>query len=138
MILYEVFDANNVAAQDLQGFFENWPQPPTPERHHQILANSYLALIAREEETNRIVGFINAISDGVFSCYIPLLEVIPEYRNQDIGKTLVSRLLERLDKFYMIDLCCDTNLRAYYEALGFYPVQGMIWRGSSPHAEDAS
>ena len=127
-IQYELFDGDHVKPEELSGFFEGWINPPTPEKHHQILAGSYMVLLARDEDTSRIVGFINAISDGVLSCFIPLLEVLPEYRGKGIGKELVSRLVERLDNFRMVDLCCDEELRGYYETLGFMPGRGMIRR----------
>ncbi len=66
-----------------------------------------------------VVGFVTAISDGVMSAFIPLLEVRPEYRHQGIGTELVRRLLAQLDEFYMVDLCCDADLEPFYRALGF-------------------
>lgn len=67
-----------------------------------------------------VVGFVTAISDGVLSAFIPLLEVLPEYRSKGIGKELVRRLLAQLERFYMVDLCCDAGLEPFYDALGFH------------------
>jgi hypothetical protein len=36
--------------------------------------------LAREAESGRIVGFVTAVGDGVLSAFIPLLEVVPDYR----------------------------------------------------------
>ena len=36
-------------------------------------------MLARDD-AGRVVGFVTAISDGVLSAYIPLLEVLPEYQ----------------------------------------------------------
>jgi predicted N-acetyltransferase YhbS len=66
-----------------------------------------------------IVGFVTAISDGVMSAFIPLLEVLPEYQHQGIGTELVRRVLQQLDGLYMIDLCCDGDLEPFYSAFGF-------------------
>ena len=110
------------------GFFVNWPNPPTPETHYKLLLNSYRVVLALDEKSQQVVGFINAISDGVLSAYIPLLEVLPEYQNQGIGKKLVKKMLDQLKHLYMIDLLCDENLQGYYEKLGMNKAQGMMIR----------
>jgi ribosomal protein S18 acetylase RimI-like enzyme len=100
----------------LEGFFVGWPKPPSPERHLEILRGSSHVVLARDGE--RVVGFVTAISDGVISAYIPLLEVLPEYQGRGIGAELVRRLLARLGDLYMVDLCCDEDVVAFYERLG--------------------
>lgn len=48
-------------------------------------------------EDGQVVGFVNAISDGGLTAYIPLLEVRREWRGRGIASQLVNRLLEQLD-----------------------------------------
>ena len=79
-------------------------------------------------DDNKVVGFINAISDGILSAYIPLLEVLPSYRSKGIGKELVSRMIRELDHLYMIDLICDRKLVPYYEKLGMISATGALIR----------
>jgi ribosomal protein S18 acetylase RimI-like enzyme len=102
-----------ITAEMLQGFFVDWPNPPSPETHLQMMKNSAKVVVAVDGE--RVAGFITAISDGVLAAYIPLLEVLPEYKNQGIGKELVEKMLEELSDIYMIDLCCDDDMVPYYE-----------------------
>lgn len=111
-----------------QGFFEGWPNPPNEQIHRKILKGSYLSLVAVDTDKRCIVGFINAISDGVLSAYIPLLEVLPAYRKQGIGALLVKRVLDELSHIYMVDLCCDQELQDYYARLGMVKSHGMILR----------
>ena len=101
--------AENLTVGQLAGFFVGWPKRPTPETHLKILQNSRHVVLAIDESTDNIVGFITAISDGVLSAYIPLLEVLPEYQGQGIGKELVRRILGLLSDYYMVDLTCDEN-----------------------------
>lgn len=75
------------------GFFDGWPNPPNKDKHRGIMEKSYKCLVAIDEKSNKIIGFINAISDGVLAAYIPLLEVLPQYQNQGIGSELVERML---------------------------------------------
>ena len=109
--------ADAITADQLGGFFVGWSYPPSPERHLDILHGSHAVELALDGDT--VVGFATAISDGVLSAFIPLLEVLPEYQHRRIGTELVRRLLGRLDTFYMVDLCCDAGLEPFYRTLGF-------------------
>jgi ribosomal protein S18 acetylase RimI-like enzyme len=112
----------------LRGFFEGWPDPPAPETFLQILYNSSHVVLAVEGESGRVVGFVTAISDGVLCAYIPLLEVLPEYRWRGVGSELVRRVLARLEEMYMVDLICDPELRPFYRRLGMRAAAGMVVR----------
>ena len=119
---------DGITSDRLNGFFVDWPNPPSPETHLKLLKNSSKVVIAFDETTNQVVGFITAISDGVLSAYIPLFEVLPEFKNKGIGKELVNRMLKELDHIYMIDLCCDDDLVPYYDKFGMMKTNGMIFR----------
>jgi ribosomal protein S18 acetylase RimI-like enzyme len=105
------------AEQLAGGFFVDWPVRPTPQRHLELLRRSYAVELALDRA--QVVGFATAISDGVVSAYIPLLEVLPDYQGQGIGTELIRRLLVRLEGLYMVDLSCDAALQPFYERLGF-------------------
>jgi len=102
----------------LAGFFAGWPNPPNSSMHLKILQNSYCAFVAVDADSNRVVGFINAVSDGVLSVYIPLLEVIEPYKNKGIGSELVKLMLTECSDFYMVDICHDAELAPYYARFG--------------------
>lgn len=117
-----------ISSNMLNGFFVGWPSPPNPQTHLRLLENSSKIVLAIDEYTNEVIGFITAISDGVLSAYIPLLEVLPQYKNKGVGKELVSRMLKELDDIYMIDLCCDDDLVPYYGKFGMTKTNGMVYR----------
>lgn len=117
-----------ITPEMLVGFFDGWPTPPSPETHLKLLKNSSKVVLAFDKETDRVVGFITAVSDGVLSAYIPFLEVLPEYKNRGIGKELVHRMMAELAEIYMIDLCCDDDLVPYYEKFGMIKANGMLFR----------
>lgn len=119
---------NGITSEMLQGFFVDWPNPPTPDTHLRLLKQSSKVILALDDDMNQVVGFITAISDGILSAYIPLLEVLPEYKNKGIGKELVNRMLTELNDIYMIDLCCDDDVVPYYDKFGMTKTNGMILR----------
>jgi ribosomal protein S18 acetylase RimI-like enzyme len=124
MITYRT-SLDEISAEMLTGFFIRWPNPPSSETHLRILQRAYRVVLAVDDQTNRVVGFVNAIGDGVLSAYIPLLEVLPEYQMQGIGDELMRRMLEMLDNLYMIDLTCDRRLQPFYEQFGMVRATGM-------------
>ena len=107
----------SLSAIQLGGFFVGWSNHPTPEVHLNILRNSFAVWIALDDEC--CVGFINAISDKVFYSFIPLLEVLPKYQGQGIGKELTLRMLTTLEDMYAVDLCCDEQIIPFYKKIGF-------------------
>lgn len=109
-------------------FFDGWPNPPSRANFYRILQNSTYIWLAVDSDSNKVVGFINAISDKVLTAYIPLLEVVPAYQKQGIGSALVDRMLEQLKDYYMVDLLCDADLQGYYENRGMRVTTGMMKR----------
>jgi len=118
--------ARDLRPEQLEGFFVGWPDPPTPRTHLRLLQGS--AAVALALDGDRVVGFVTAVSDGVLSAYVPLLEVLPDRRGQGIGQELVRRLLHQLRDLYMVDLVCDPDLVPFYERFGMRPGQAMILR----------
>ncbi len=127
MIMYTTSPAG-VSADQLHGFFVGWPNPPSHQAHLRILQSSAHVVLALDDATNNVVGFITAISDDVSCAYIPHLEVLPVYQAQGIGSELMRRMLDQLRTLYMIDLLCDADVQPFYERLGMRRAQGMLIR----------
>jgi len=118
---------DNIGIEHLEGFFEGWQRAVTPQEHLKVLVASQRVLLAIDEETGNVVGFVTAITDGLLTGYIPLLEVLPKYRRKGIGTTLMRRMVEELADLYTVDLICDAELQPFYQRLGMqYAGPGMI------------
>lgn len=113
----------------LRGFFVGWWEPPSPEKHLRLLRGSDYVVLAIDMETGQVVGFITALTDGVQSSFIPLLEVLPAYQQRGIGQSLMRELLVRLTSIPNIDLMCDPDVVPFYERFGMIPATGMVRRG---------
>ncbi len=130
MIIY-ASSIEGITTVRLSGFFVGWPNPPSPEILLKILRKSYKIVLAIDDRTGQVVGFSNALSDGVLSAYIPLLEVLPEYQSQGIGSEIMRRMLALLEDLYMIDLTCDEARSGFYERLGMRVSHGTMIRNFS-------
>ena len=127
MIKY-IDSVKNINPEMLEGFFEGWKKPHSKENLLRILENSDHIVLAIDTDKNRVVGFITALSDLVQSAFIPLIEVLPDYRKQQIGTNLISRMLEKLKGIPAIDITCDPELQKFYSRFGMKPSAGMIIR----------
>ena len=127
MIVYSD-STENVTVDDLRGFFAGWPNPPSPDTHLRMLTGSDHIMLARDDESGRVVGYVTAITDGVLAAYIPLLEVLSQYQGQGIGTALMRRMLDTLRDLYVIDLLCDEDVQPFYARLGMRPATGMMVR----------
>lgn len=123
-----------IGPNQLHGFFVGWPNPPSSATLFDILCNSSHRVIAVDDQSGQVVGFVNAVSDRSLAAYIPLLEVLPNYQKRGIGSELVRRILIMLEGYYMIDLVCDEAMRPFYERCGLRPMLAMSLRNYSSQA----
>jgi predicted N-acetyltransferase YhbS len=119
-------DVASVREDMLHGFFVGWPRRPSSAQHLAVLRGSYRSVVAIKDD--RVVGFVNMISDGVLTAFIPWLEVLPEYQGQGVGRELMRRILDGTDRFYSVDLVCDAALVPYYERLGMSRASSALLR----------
>ncbi len=124
---------DGITEDDLRGgFWVGWPDPPAAGMHLAMLRGSEAVVLAIDDEAKpgapRVVGFVNAVGDGVLAAYLPCLEVLPAWQGQGIGSELVRRVLAAVEPRYMVDLVCDDDVVPFYERLGMTPYRAMIRR----------
>ena len=74
-------------------------------------------MLAVDDETENVVGFITAVTDNVLSAYISFLEVLPSYQRVGIGTELMRRMLRKLSGLYTVGLLCDPEVTPLYTRL---------------------
>ena len=84
--------------------------------------------LAIDSQSGLVVGFINALCDGVQAAFIPCLEVLPAYQGNGIGSELVRRMFARLELIPAVDLVCDPELQPFYDAFNMRPGVSMMIR----------
>jgi len=131
MVIHYTDSLADLGPEALDGFFESWEAPPRLETRWRMIRNSRHVWLAIDQASGQVVGLINAITDEANFAFIPLLEVLPEYRWKGIGTELVQRMLQTLREYPCIDLTCDENVQPFYERCGMLRSHGMVIRDYS-------
>lgn len=119
---------NKFEQSQLNNFFVGWKKPLSQQQHYNLLCGSTYFVVAIDDECDKVVGFITALSDGVNSSFIPLLEVLPEYQGKGIGTRLMEEILLKLDGIANVDLTCDIEMQPFYERFHMLKSNGMVLR----------
>jgi ribosomal protein S18 acetylase RimI-like enzyme len=121
-------DLNGITCDHLNGFFVGCREQMNVEMVYTVLSNSEHIVLAYDEQESTVVGFINCLSDGVQFAFIPILEVLPEYRNRGIGTELMERMLDLLKPYNCVDLTCDSDFQPFYSRFKMLKSHGMVIR----------
>jgi GNAT superfamily N-acetyltransferase len=105
--------------KELQDLFLSveWDSGNYPEKLKMAIKNSHRVYSAFDN--GKLVGLINALSDGVMTVYFHYLLVRPEYQGQGIGKKLVELMLDEYGDFARkAVIAYDTEIE-FYKKCGF-------------------
>lgn len=94
-----------------------WSSGNYPDELALALRNSHSVVSAWDGA--RLVGLMNALSDGAMTAYFHYLLIRPEYQSQGIGRQLVTAMLDRYESYARKVLIAYDEEVAFYEKCGF-------------------
>ena len=95
----------------------NWSSGRHPERLQQAIRNSHHVVTAWSGE--RLVGLMNALSDGTMTAYFHYLLVDPAFQSHGVGRALVARMVAHYRNCTRLVLIAYKEEVAFYERCGF-------------------
>ncbi|MBP5728264.1 MAG: GNAT family N-acetyltransferase [Clostridia bacterium] len=98
-----------------------WADKRTPETIEKSMRNSACFGI-RIEEDRKLIGFARVISDYATTWYLCDVIIDPEYREQGLGKALVSHITEKFSG--MRGLLLTRDAHGLYAQYGFASADG--------------
>jgi GNAT superfamily N-acetyltransferase len=105
-----------------------WKDFMDKSRIPELIRGSYLFALAIDISTGKPIGMGRVISDGIADAYIQDLMVLPEWRNKNAGRMIVSALIEQCisNGISWIGLIAQPGTDAFYTSLGFEPMAGHV------------
>jgi len=119
-------DIKDIEISQLQSLFASvqWDSANYPEQLAQAIRNSHTVITAWDGD--RLVGLMNALSDGVMTAYFHYLLVRPEYHKMHIGRRLVNMMLETYAACARKVLIAYAQEAEFYKQCGFEVGEGKI------------
>ncbi|WP_275259470.1 GNAT family N-acetyltransferase [Paenibacillus pinistramenti] len=101
-----------------------WESGKYPDELLQAIRGSHS--VAAAWDGQRLVGLINALSDGALTAYFHYMLVNPEYQGQGIGRELMNRMLERYRDYKTKVLISYPDAVEFYTKNGFHSEDGAV------------
>lgn len=87
-----------------------------PDIHRKAFEASYTTIFVFDSD--RLIGFGRAISDGVYQAAVYDCAVNPEYQGNGIGKLIIQNIMQQVSNFTVI-LYASPGKESFYQKYGF-------------------
>ena len=116
-MIYQYNEA--VSAKDLSDLRESVGWNRMEDEYSNPLMTSYYHIAVYEDD--KMVGYIDSVSNGVTDAYIQDLMVHPDYQGKGLGTELMNQMITYLkeNRIYIISVVFEESLKPFYDRFGF-------------------
>lgn len=124
MSIYYTSSKEGITEEALEELFlsVDWESGKYPKQLLQAIEGSHSVVTAWDE--GKLVGLVNALSDGVLTAYFHYALINPSYQSNGIGKELMNMMLERYKGYKSKVLISYPDAVNFYNRLGFRSEDG--------------
>jgi ribosomal protein S18 acetylase RimI-like enzyme len=90
-------------------------------RHYKISLQNSVTYVCHD--SSEFCGYVRAIHDNSLAIYISELYVVPKWRNQNIGRSLLKRVKQ---DFSHLTVYALSDEDAYYEKIGYKKIGSVF------------
>ncbi|OPY65480.1 MAG: putative acetyltransferase [Syntrophorhabdus sp. PtaU1.Bin002] len=99
-----------------------WGYGKNPEQLISALGNSDKVVSAWDDD--RLIGLVNALSDGVRTVYFHYVLIHGEYQGRGIGKAMMNKIMEKYQHCRHMVLISNNAKIGFFTKCGFETSQG--------------
>jgi len=124
--------SNVLAAKDFVRLRKIVGMTETPLYQAEKALNNGLLTVAAFDN-DALVGMGRLVGDGIMYWYIQDVSVLPEYQGKGIGKKIIDKIIEHIDKNSIPETRVTVGLIAAKDKELFYEKLGFIKRPTESH-----